>query len=213
MCKPPSRRIVAGAAALVLAATVSACADDGDATDASSAPATADASSAPANTATSTAPSATAPEPGDVGQRAIDDISRTFEGERMAHDLYSQLHEAWGQPRFERFADAGQRHLDALTAQMDRLGIMRAAVMPEPGVYADPEVQALYDAWLDRGSSSEREALAVGIELEERAIAELEGIIARTEDAELAGAFGYLLDGARSHRDSLRNGLEGGGGG
>lgn len=131
----------------------------------------------------------------------------------MAHDLYSQLHEAWGQPRFERFADAGQRHLDALTAQMDRLGIMRAAVMPEPGVYADPEVQALYDAWLDRGSSSEREALAVGIELEERAIAELEGIIARTEDAELAGAFGYLLDGARSHRDSLRNGLEGGGGG
>lgn len=200
MSKPPSRRLAAGAAALALAATVGACAGDdtdgdGTATD------------------TSSAPETTAPEPGDVGQQTINDISRTFEGERMARDLYSRLHEAWGQPRFERFADAGQRHLDALTAQMDRLGIMRAAVMPEPGAYADPEIQALYDAWLDRGSTSDREALAVGIELEERAIAELEGIIARTDDAELAETFGYLLDGARNHRESLRNGLEGGGGG
>lgn len=215
-----ARTLSAGAAALIVAATLGACAADGttDAEDPTGTSATTATTTDTATTNNNGQPgngadageeaSESEAAPGDVDQQTLDDISYSFEEERMARDLYTALDEAWGTRQFAQIAEAEQRHMDALTGQMDRLGMMRAAVVPEPGVYTIDEIQALYDGWLGRGLTSEREALVVGIELEERDIADLEDIIARTEDPELVETYEYLLSGARNHLEAFQTGLE-----
>lgn len=215
-----ARTLSAGAAALIVAATLGACAADGttDAEDPTGTSATTATTTDTATTNNNGQPgngadageeaSESEAAPGDVDQQTLNDISYSFEEERMARDLYTALDEAWGTRQFAQIAEAEQRHMDALTGQMDRLGMMRAAVVPEPGVYTIDEIQALYDGWLGRGLTSEREALVVGIELEERDIADLEDIIARTEDPELVETYEYLLSGARNHLEAFQTGLE-----
>lgn len=122
---------------------------------------------------------------GDVDAQTADDLQFTLEEERMARDLYTALGEKWGTRPFLNIAPAEQRHIDAVVDELDGLGLPSDSKDGEPGVFSIGEIQDLYDGWLERGLTSESEALAVGAELERRDIADLEGFVARTDDPAL----------------------------
>ncbi|MDY0113409.1 MAG: DUF2202 domain-containing protein [Corynebacterium sp.] len=149
---------------------------------------------------------------GDVDPQTADDLQFTLEEERMARDLYTALGEKWGTRPFLNIAPAEQRHMDAVVDELDGLGLPSDSKDGEPGVFSIGEIQDLYDGWLERGLTSESEALAVGAELERRDIADLEGFVARTDDPALKDMYEFLLAGSRNHLRAFETAGGAGGG-
>ncbi len=120
--------------------------------------------------------------------------------ERMARDLYAAIADPYDGARpFSTITTSEQRHLDAVGALLDRYGVADPADSLPPGEYADPAIQALYDGWLARARTSLHEAYTVGVELEQRDIADLEATIAGDLPADVDTTLGRLLDGSRMH--------------
>lgn len=157
-------------------------------------------------------------EPGKTGetaeQRQIrEDLEFTLEEERMARDLYTAFGEKWPNARpFQNIPRSEQQHMNLVVAQMDRLGIEHDVENTVPGVFRNQEIQALYDGWLARGMTTQREAFVAGKELEERDIADIQAVIDRTEDPELVAMYEQLLQGSRNHLAAFERQLAGGGG-
>ena len=150
----------------------------------------------------------------DAERQVREDLEFTLEEERMARDLYTALGRKWPNARpFQNIPRSEQQHMNLVVAQMDRLGIEHDVENTVPGVFRNPEIQALYDGWLARGLTTQREAFVVGKELEERDIADIEAVIARTEDPQLAEMYEKLLQGSRNHLAAFERQLAGGGGG
>lgn len=121
-----------------------------------------------------------------------------FEEERMGRDLFVRLAEEWGPTKFRNISISETQHIAIMGQQLDRLGHAHPDASVS-GVYAYPELQALYDGWLQRGLVSQQEAFRVGAELERRDIADLENARSATTDPELQSAYDRLIQGSQNH--------------
>ena len=69
-----------------------------------------------------------------------------IEEEKLAGDVYEAFYDMYGLKIFDNIATSEDRHFDALIAQAETMGIdTDQFVFNEPGVFEDPELQALYD--------------------------------------------------------------------
>jgi len=160
----PRYRLTALGAALAVAATLglTAC---GDGSTGSSAPP----KDAPAAaTTTTTEPAAVAALDGDAAA-----IVFMREEEKLARDVYTVLAEAWGIQTFVNITASEQQHMDAVAGLLDAYGIPDPAATTGPGEFRDPDLQALYDDLVAKGLQSPRDALEVGVIIEETDIADL----------------------------------------
>ena len=69
----------------------------------------------------------------------------------------------------------------------------------EAGKFSIPELQALYDELIVLGSKSVKDALAVGVLIEETDIADLQEALKATRERPIRNVFGNLLDGSYNH--------------
>ena len=124
----------------------------------------------------------------------------TREEERMARDLYAALAtEHDGARPMSRITTSEQRHFDQVGLLLERYGIADPSAGLESGSYAFPELQSLYDEWLTEGSESLDAAYQVGIELEQRDIADLEALIEETDQTDVRMVLERLLAGSQHH--------------
>lgn len=145
-----------------------------------------------------------------LDQATADALTFMREEERMARDLYTALDEHHGGlAPFTRIKDAEQRHFDALGRLLPRFGLDDPAAGATVGEYADADLQSRYDGWLERGLTSQDEALKVGIELETADIADLEKLIADTDNAQVERILTNLLRGSRHHLDAFTRAADG----
>lgn len=122
------------------------------------------------------------------------------EEERMARDLYAQIARRYDDALpFSRITLAEQRHFDAIGALLNRHGIDDPAAGRKAGSYADADIQKLYDGWFARANRSLQEAWAVGVELEQRDIKDLETELASMDQPDVKLALERLLAGSRNH--------------
>ena len=128
------------------------------------------------------------------------------EEERLAHDLYVAFGEAWPDRRFDTISAAAARHGEATATLLANHDLPDPSVGSTPGVYAYPELQELYDAWVERGLTSKSEALAVGAELERRDIADLEAAMEATEQPDLDAVYQHIRDGSEKHLAAFERG-------
>ncbi|QGU02851.1 hypothetical protein CKALI_09980 [Corynebacterium kalinowskii] len=128
----------------------------------------------------------------------VANLRMMFEEERMAQDLYVALGEKWGSRKFSNISKAETKHNGLVAAQLDRLGVARPDASVA-GKYENADIQKLYDDWLARGLESQDAAFKVGAELERRDIADLEKVMAETEDQVLKDVYGRLLAGSKNH--------------
>ncbi len=127
-------------------------------------------------------------------------LTFTREEERMARDLYAAVADLYdGALPFSMITNSEQRHFDAVGTLLDRYGIDDPAAGSEPGTYADADLQALYDGWWADAQQSLDAAYQVGIELEQRDIADLEGMLDSDLPADVQGVLENLLQGSRNH--------------
>lgn len=93
--------------------------------------------------------------------------------EKLAHDLYVALGDAWGTRVFDQIAGAETQHTSSIRALLDAYGIDDPTVGLAAGEFADSSLQHLYDTLLAKGLTSEQDALEVAGLVEETDIADL----------------------------------------
>ncbi|MBL8095369.1 MAG: DUF2202 domain-containing protein [Anaerolineales bacterium] len=148
-----------------------------------------------------------AADPAGLTQAEIDGLLFMREEEKLAHDVYVTLYEQWGLTQFNSIASSEQTHTDAVATLLERYGVADKTAT-EPGVFVNPDLQALYNDLVGRGSQSAAEALAVGALIEEVDIADLDQRIALTDQADILAVYANLRTGSESHLRAFVRGYE-----
>lgn len=119
------------------------------------------------------------------------------EEEKVARDGYKELYKAWGLKIFSNIASSEQKHVDTIKTLLDRYGLEDPA--KDPGVFSNPDLQALYDALIIQGNSSAIEALNVGVIIEETDIEDLEKALDLTDHRDIKRVYTNLMAGSYNH--------------
>ena len=97
-----------------------------------------------------------------LDEAAISDLLYMLEEEKLAGDIYEAFYDLYGTTVFDQIAASEDSHYAALVGQADLIGLDISAIEATPaGEYLNDDLQALYDALLDWGSTSEADALLV----------------------------------------------------
>jgi len=120
--------------------------------------------------------------------------------ERLARDIYTALAAKYSQAApFVNIARSEQVHFDTMGLLLTRYSVADPAAGKNPGTYADPALQSLYDKLLASGSESLAKAYDVGVAVENLDIADLKSAISQTGQADVKAAFTNLMNGSANH--------------
>ena len=120
------------------------------------------------------------------------------EEEKLAHDVYVAFYTQYGTQNFQNISQSELTHTEAVKTLIDRYGLTDLA-SSETGVFTDPDLQALYDELISRGSQSLVEALKVGAAIEEIDILDLKERLAQTDNADIQLVYENLIKGSENH--------------
>ncbi|WP_448006766.1 DUF2202 domain-containing protein [Agromyces bauzanensis] len=124
------------------------------------------------------------------------------EEEKLAHDVYVTLGELWDSNTFTNIVESESTHQELVAPLLEARGIADPR-STEVGVFTDPDLQALYDELVARGSTSLAEAIQVGILIEEKDIADLGVAIAAEDEADVVSVLERLLAGSENHLEAF----------
>jgi hypothetical protein len=139
--------------------------------------------------------------PATTGELSADESAALLymrEEEKLAHDVYVTLYTQWNLPTFQNISRSEQTHTDAVKTLIDRYGLTDPA-SSKVGVFTNPDLQALYNDLVARGSQSLSEALKVGAAIEEIDIMDLEKSLAQNDNADIRQVFNNLINGSYNH--------------
>jgi hypothetical protein len=143
-------------------------------------------------------PAPTTPVP-ELTAGEIADLEYMREEEKLAHDVYVALYDLWGVPVFNNIAAAETTHTSAVLRLLNRYGIADPVAGNPAGVFANADLQALYDELVAQGSLSAADAYYVGATIEEVDIADLQKSIAASRQADITAVYNSLLRGSSNH--------------
>src|SRR6056297_3141502 len=90
------------------------------------------------------------------------------EEEKLARDVYLTLYEQWGLTTFRNIAESEQKHMDAVKEELIiPYGLEDPVTKDTVGVFTDPELQAIYNQLIEKGSASIEDAVEIGMMIEE----------------------------------------------
>ncbi len=141
----------------------------------------------------------------ELSEAEITTLSFMREEEKLARDVYITLSEEWQRRIFANISKAEQRHMDQIKSLLDRYELPDPA-SEEVGVFTNTDLQDLYDHLVERGRTSQIEALQVGALIEEVDISDLQNAIAETDNPVLERMYSNLMNGSYNHlRAFVRN--------
>ncbi|WP_438853424.1 DUF2202 domain-containing protein [Agromyces sp. M3QZ16-3] len=146
--------------------------------------------------ATTPAPEASAPTAAESDTAAA--LTYLIEEEKLAHDVYVVLADLWGAQVFANIVDSETTHQDLVAPLLSARGIDDPR-SSDVGVFTDPDLQALYDELVARGSTSLDEAIQVGIAIEEKDLADLGAAMASEDEADVISVLERLYAGSENH--------------
>lgn len=121
-----------------------------------------------------------------------------IEEEKLAHDVYTVLGDAWGGNTFTNILSSETTHQDQVLSLLSSYGIADSR-SSEVGVFVNPELQALYDQLIAQGMQSQTEAYKVGVLIEETDIADLTTAMSSTSDPVVLDTLAKLRSASESH--------------
>ena len=121
------------------------------------------------------------------------------EEEKMAHDVYSFLYDKWNIMIFNNIASSEQTHTDAVLKLLDKYDIDDPASGKNIGVFNDTSLQRMYNQLLINGNYSLLSALTVGATIEDLDIYDLEKLILKVDNQDIAFVYNNLLKASRNH--------------
>jgi hypothetical protein len=142
----------------------------------------------------------------DLNESETEGILFMIEEEKLARDAYWTFDDQYSLPVFEKIAEAEETHMDSVKVLMEKYGLDDPIL--EAGRFANPDLQALYDDLVERGSTSMEEALRVGAVIEETDIQDLKDRLVETDNEDIKMVYESLLRGSRNHLRAFANNLE-----
>jgi hypothetical protein len=139
----------------------------------------------------------------DLSSEEIEGLILMREEEKLAHDVYLTLAAEWNIRSFENIAAAEETHMDAVAQILERYSIEDPVQNDTVGVFESPLLSGLYDELVDTGMRSYLDALSVGAKIEELDIADLQRLMASTDNEDVKVVYQNLLKGSRNHLRSF----------
>lgn len=133
----------------------------------------------------------------DLTEADIAGLMLMREEEKLAHDVYYFFYETYGTPVFSQISKSESRHSESVLSLINHFGLTDPATT-EAGVFANPDIQTLYDQLTAAGSSVEL-ALSTGAFIEEYDIADLQKLLAETKNADILMVYANLERGSENH--------------
>lgn len=121
------------------------------------------------------------------------------EEEKLARDVYLSLQETWSLGVFRNIAAAESRHMGALLVLIEKYGLEDPVGDNGVGVFSNPEFTELYEGLTATGHASLVDALKVGALIEELDIFDLQRVLEKVDNEDLAVVYQNLLKGSRNH--------------
>lgn len=121
------------------------------------------------------------------------------EEEKLARDVYLVLYDKWQLTVFDNISKSEQTHMDAIKTLLDRYGLPDPVKDNSVGAFTNEDLRELYLKLISQGSSSEVEALQVGVFIEETDIDDLKEGIASTKRKDIKTVYSNLLQGSLNH--------------
>jgi hypothetical protein len=129
------------------------------------------------------------------------------EEEKLAHDVYTTLYKQWRLNIFSNIAESEQRHMDAVKALLDKYGL-GDPLLAQTGQFTNQDLQAAYDALVERGFRSLMDALQVGGFIEELDIKDLQAALTTTSREDITQVYEDLMRGSRNHLRAFAGQIE-----
>jgi len=130
------------------------------------------------------------------------------EEEKVARDVYQQLYEKWNLSIFRNIARSEERHYSSIGTLLSRYGIPDPAQNNPAGIYSDSRLSALYSELMAKGTRSAKDALEVGVLIEQTDIADLEAALKDTSKLDIKRVYTNLLNGSFNHLEAFETTLE-----
>ncbi len=127
--------------------------------------------------------------------------------EKLAHDVYVTLGEAFSLRVFDNIARAELTHMEAVRDLLDTYNIVDPTVGDKLGVFDDPDLQALYNKLVKQGLESRTAALQVGVVIEKLDIADLKESLEENSAADVERVLNSLLRGSYRHLNAFERNL------
>lgn len=129
------------------------------------------------------------------------------EEEKLARDVYDVMYNQWSAYIFTKIASSEQQHMDTMLKMQLKHNLPDSAD-PNPGVFNNADLQALYNDLVDQGKQSFIEGLFVGVAIEEMDIVDIQDAINETTHIDLRTAYEHLLEGSKNHLRAFVSDLE-----
>jgi hypothetical protein len=125
------------------------------------------------------------------------------EEEKLARDVYYTLYEKWGLQIFSNIAQSEQTHTEAVRNLLEKYNVSDPVTNEDIGVFANSDLQKLYNDLTERGSTSIEEALRVGALIEDLDINDLNQEITKADNEDIILVYENLTRGSRNHLRSF----------
>jgi len=134
----------------------------------------------------------------ELTQKQKDDLIFMYQEEKLARDVYITLGKKWGSRVFLNIQRSEQRHMDAIKRLLDKYSLKTPVPNDNIGTFKNEELQALYNELIAKGNLSLKDALEVGVTIEETDIADLEEKIDGAP-SDIVRVYNRLLRGSYNH--------------
>jgi hypothetical protein len=148
------------------------------------------------------------PAPTLSAQEALD-LQFMREEEKLARDVYVVMYQKWGMAIFNNISASEQQHMDAIATLLVRYQVADPAAGKGTGEFTNPDLQALYNDLVARGSQSKVEAMNVGVVIEEKDICDLEERLGRTTRSDIRQVYQNLMSASQNHLNAFNTALQG----
>lgn len=146
----------------------------------------------------SPASNAPVPEPEVATPTLEENLAFIIEEEKLAFDVYTVLGDLWGSRTMQNIVSSETSHQSQVAGLLVTYGIADPR-SSDVGVFANPDLQALYDTLIAQGSVSERAAMEVGVIIEETDIADIGAMMATISEPDVLAVLESLRSGSISH--------------
>jgi hypothetical protein len=130
------------------------------------------------------------------------------EEEKLARDIYNALYEKWGIAVFANIAKSENSHTLAVESVLNAYNIADPVTddsYTSAGKYTNVTLTELYKTLLEKGNKSIKDAIEVGLTVEDLDISDLKSLLAETKNTSIINVYNNLEKGSRNHLRAFNN--------
>jgi hypothetical protein len=135
-----------------------------------------------------------------ISEQEKSSLMHLREEEMLAYDVYTFLSGLYDVPIFRNIANSEMIHTTSVKELINKYELEDPALDHKPGLFKDEGIKELYDGLTEKGELSYKDAIIVGLTIEDLDINDLEMALEHEVDNEdIVEVYNFLLMGSKNH--------------